>query len=192
MSDTTATFTSTVSPMEKRKGSQVLASLVLSVAAAEGGVRALRPRSQPIEPVPVDLRSYFSEQEIERGVRFARPQLALALARAGIGLGALAGVVRRRPASLKALSDAPLAGGALAGAGLATALSLPPLPLAALARRRAIKVGLVTQSWRGWAEDLAKASAIEAGLAAGAGAAVVATTRRWPRSWWLGAGAGSV
>src|SRR5205807_831947 len=91
-----------------------------------------------------------------------------------------------------ALSRNPVAGGAVAGAALASALSLPPLPLAVLSRRRAIKVGLVTQSWRGWAEDLGKATAIEAGLAAAGGGAVVATTRRWPRSWWLGAGAGSV
>jgi STE24 endopeptidase len=178
--------------MEKRQGSRVLASLVLSLAAAEGGVRALRPRSRPIEPAPVDLRSYFSEQEIERGVRFARPQLALALARAGVGLGALASVVRRRPGALAVLSKRPVGGGALAGAGLATALTIPPLPIAVLSRRRAIKVGLVTQSWRGWAEDLIKATAIETGLAAAGGAAVVATTRRWPRTWWLSAGAGSV
>src|SRR6476620_6952199 len=102
MSETTATLTSTVSPMEKPQASRVLASIVLSVAAAEGGVRALRPRARPIEPAPVDLRSYFSAQEIERGTRFARPQLALGLARAAVGLGALAGVVKRSPRVLEA------------------------------------------------------------------------------------------
>jgi STE24 endopeptidase len=178
--------------MERKQGSWVLGSLVLSVAAAEGGVRALRPRSRPIEPVPVDLRSYFSDQEIERGSRFARPQLALGLARAAVGLGALSTVVRRSPLMLRALSARPVAGGAVAGAGLATALSLPSLPLAALSRRRAIRVGLATQSWRGWAEDLVKASAIEAVLSGAGGAAIISSTRRWPRSWWLGAGAGSV
>jgi STE24 endopeptidase len=178
--------------MEKPQASRVLASIVLSGAAAEAGVRVLRPRARPIEPAPVDLRSYFSEQEIERGTRFARPQLALGLARAAIGLGALTGVVRRSPRVLEALGRRPVAGGALAGAGLATALSLPPLPLAVVSRRRAVKVGLVTQSWRGWAEDLAKSTAIEAVVSAAGGAAVVWSTRRWPGWWWLGAGAGSV
>jgi STE24 endopeptidase len=170
----------------------VLASVVLAAAAAEGGVRMLRPRSRPIEPAEVDLRSHFSEQELERGVRFARPQLALALARAGVGLGALSAIVRRPPRALSALSARPVAGGAVAGAALTVGLSLPPLPLAAISRRRAIGVGLVTQSWRGWADDLLKATAIEAGLSGAGGAAIAYATRRWPRSWWLGAGGGSV
>jgi STE24 endopeptidase len=178
--------------MEKKQGSRVLASMVLSVVAAEGGVRALRPRTQPIAPLPVDLRSYFSEQELERGVRFARPQLALGLARSMVGLGVLSAVVRRAPRVLRALSARPVAGGAIAGAGLATALSLPPLPLSVVSRRRAIRVGLVTQSWRGWAEDLLKASAIEVVLSGAGGAAIVSSTQRWPRWWWLGAGGGSV
>jgi STE24 endopeptidase len=61
-----------------------------------------------------------------------------------------------------------------------------------ISRRRGIAVGLVTQSWRGWAADLLKGAAIESVLAAGAGAATVAITRRYPRGWWLPASAGSV
>jgi STE24 endopeptidase len=72
------------------------------------------------------------------------------------------------------------------------ALAVAPLPLSALARRRAIAVGLVTQSWRGWAEDLVKALAIQATLAGGAGGALVWAARRWPRGWWLPAAGGSV
>jgi STE24 endopeptidase len=71
-------------------------------------------------------------------------------------------------------------------------LSLPPLPLSALARRRAIGVGLVTQSWRGWAADLLKEAGIGAAFAGAGGAAAVAATRRWPRGWWIPAGAGSI
>ena len=85
-----------------------------------------------------------------------------------------------------------MAAGALTGAGLAVAGTLPTLPLAVLSRRRAISVGLITQSWRGWAGDLVKSTAIGAGLAAGAGAGAVAVTRRYPSGWWLPAGAGSV
>ncbi len=82
--------------------------------------------------------------------------------------------------------------GAVTGAGLAACLSLPALPFSAIARKRGIAVGLVTQSWRGWAGDLAKGGAIEAGLAGAAGGAAVAVMRRYPRRWWLPASVGSV
>jgi STE24 endopeptidase len=166
--------------------------VLLAVAAAEAGVRLLSPREQPLEPAEIALGNYFSQDEIERGTRFARPQIALALARAAIEVGALALVVRRPPRLLGAGTGHPVVAGALAGAGLATALSVPPLPLAAVSRRRAKAVGLVTQSWRGWVDDLAKGTAIEAVLAGSAGAATVAVTRRFPRHWWLPASAGAV
>jgi STE24 endopeptidase len=118
--------------------------------------------------------------------------MGLALLRGAVDVAALAAVVRARPRALDRLSARPVAGGAVAGAGLATTLTLPSLPLAALARKRAISVGLVTQSWRGWGEDLAKANAIQAVMAAAAGGAVVAITRRYPRNWWAPAAAGSV
>ncbi len=170
-----------------------MGSVLLALAAAEAGVRLLTPREQPIEPAKVDLTAYFSEVEIERGARFARPQLALAMANAAVELGALAAVVRRPPRWLnRPWFGREAAVAAATAAGLAVALSLPPLPLRAIARRRGIAVGLVTQSWRDWAADLLKASAIESVLAAGAGAAAVAITRRYPRGWWLPASAGSV
>ena len=71
--------------------------MLLALAAAEAGVRLLSPRERPIEPAEIDLHSFFSDAEIERGARFARPQLALGLARAAIEIGALALVVRRPP-----------------------------------------------------------------------------------------------
>jgi STE24 endopeptidase len=55
-----------------------------------------------------------------------------------------------------------------------------------------MRVGLVTQSWAGWAADLVKQLAIESVLAGGAGAAVVSVTRRYPRGWWLPVAGGSV
>jgi STE24 endopeptidase len=190
----------------------VLGPGLLALAAAEAGVRLLAPREDAIEPAEIDAGSYFSAEEMERGARFARPQLALALARAALELGALAALVRftartPRPAtstarrlarratrrsSLATPAAGPAAGGALAGATLAVGMTLVPLPLSALARRRAVAVGLVTQSWRGWGADLVKSTAIEATLAAGAGSAAVALTRRYPRDWWLPAATGSV
>ncbi len=55
-----------------------------------------------------------------------------------------------------------------------------------------MRVGLDTQSWGGWAADLAKASAIQTVFGAAGGGAVVAATRRYPRSWWAPVSAGSV
>jgi STE24 endopeptidase len=166
--------------------------MLLALAAAEGGVRLLSPRERPIEPAEIDLHSFFSDAEIERGARFARPQLALGLGRAAIELGALALVVRKPPRWLPGRSKRPVLAGALTGVGLAVGLSLPALPVSAISRRRGMAVGLVTQSWRGWAADLVKGGAIESVLAGAAGAAAVAVTRRYPGGWWLPASAGSV
>jgi STE24 endopeptidase len=166
--------------------------LLLALVVAEGGVRVLSPRERPIEPAQIDIHSYFTDAEIDRGTRYARPQRALGLIRTAVEIGALAAVVRRPPRWLTRRFGRPVAGGAAAGAGLAVALSLPPLPLSAIARRRGIAVGLVTQSWRGWAADLVKGAAIETVMAGGAGAAVVAVTRRYPRRWWLPTSVGSV
>jgi STE24 endopeptidase len=166
--------------------------MLLALGAAEAGVRLLSPRERPIEPAEIDLHSFFSDAEIERGARYARPQLALGLTRAAVEIGALALVVRRPPRSLARRRGRPAVDGALTGAGLAVAMSLPALPLSAIARKRGKSVGLVTQSWRGWAGDLLKGGAIEAALAAAAGGAAVSVTRRYPQRWWLPASAGSV
>jgi STE24 endopeptidase len=182
----------TVSRVRHPSRHQLVESLLLALAAAEAGVRILSPRERPIKPPPVDIRNYFSQAEIDRGARYARPQVALALARGAVDLGALAAIVRRPPRWLTSESRRPVLGGAVTGASLAVALSLPSLPLSAVARKRGMAVGLVTQSWRGWAADLLKGGAIEAALAGGAGAAMVAVTRRWPRRWWLPSAAGSV
>ena len=164
----------------------------MTVAAAEAGARLLAPKDPLPEPAPVELESYFSAEQVRRGSRFSRPQLALALARSVLDLAALWGFARRAGSYPPRTPKNPYVGGALAGAGLPVALTLLGLPLAALTRRRAIAVGLVTQPWRGWAQDLAKAVAIEAVLAGGAGAGALGLIRRYPRSWWLPAAAGTV
>jgi STE24 endopeptidase len=194
MSETIATFMSTLSAVSDpdRHGSRVLGAILLAVAAGEAGARALMPRAAPIEPAPVDVHDYFTDEEIERGRRYARPQLALGMAKAAVELVALGAVVRRRPAALRRLSRRPVAGGALGGVALAVALSLPPLPLAAVSRRRALRVGLATQSWRDWAVDLVKATGIETVLTAGGAAAAIALMRRYPRNWWLPAATGGI
>jgi STE24 endopeptidase len=169
-----------------------LGPILLALATAEVGVRLLRPRKPVIAPEPVDLRTYFTAAEITRGRNYARPQLALRLTRTAVEGAALARLVRRPPRWLSPASVPPPLAGALGAAGLVTALSIPPLPLSVISRWRAIKVGLVTQSWRGWALDLVKANAIGGVMAGGAGAGVVALTRRYPTTWWAPAAAGSV
>lgn len=169
--------------------------MLLALGSAELATRVLRPRERPPEPAPVDLHDYFSAEEIERGRRYARPQLALGLARAAVQLGLVAAAARRaarRPVGNRRGPVAEAARGAAVAAGLGVATTAASLPLAAISRRRAIAVGLITQSWRGWAVDLAKATTIEAGLAGAAGAGVAYLTERYPEQWWLPAAGASV
>src|SRR5207247_5887074 len=58
-------------------------------------------------------------------------------------------------------------------------------PLAAVGHRRAVAVGLSTQSWRGWAGDLAKSGAIGLTLTGAGSAGAVALMRRFRGRWWL-------
>ena len=170
----------------------MLGSLLLTGALAELGVRLLRPREHQLEPAPVDLESYFSAQEVQRGTRFARPQRILGISRSVLQLGALVAVARRSPRLSVTWPANPYARGAIGAGALATGLRLLSLPLAAVSRRRAMAVGLITQSWGGWAGDVIKAAAIESAMAGGAGAAMLAVIRRYPRDWWLPAATGSV
>ena len=165
---------------------------LLALGAAELGGRLLRPRQGAAKSVEADVRSHFSDAEIERGARYARPQVALGIARSALALGTMAVAVDRIPRVLPKRFTNSLLGGAVTGAGFGLAGSLAPLPLSVVARRRSIAVGLITQSWRGWAADQVKAQTISATISAGAGAATVAVTRRYPQGWWLPAAAGSV
>src|SRR3954468_9644370 len=156
------------------------AAVVAAVAVAKAAAMLLRPRTGLVEPAPVQAASYFSTAAIDRARRFRRPQLALFGGMVAVQ-GAVLGALIRRP---------PRAGPAASGAVLAVALSTAPLPLAAVARRRAIDIGLVTQSWGGWAGDVGKSLAIGALEGAAAGAGVAALVRRLGPRWWL-AGSGA-
>ncbi len=168
--------------------------VLAAAAVAELGRRLLAPRTAVIEPAAVDARTYFSEAELARGRRYARPQLALGMASEGVELAVLVALAVRPPGPLRAGRrwEQPVAGGAAVAAGLGLAMTAATLPLRAASRRRRIAVGLDTQSWRGWLADLAKAGVIQTGFAAAAGAGVVAGTRRYPQRWWLPAAAVSV
>jgi STE24 endopeptidase len=180
--------------MSKVQRPRWLPALLATLAAAEAGARLLAPRTRAIEPARIEPRSYFTSEEIDRGARFARGQLALSMAGTALDLAALTALAKRPPGvprRLARIGDGP-AGAAAAAAGLSVASSLGGLPLSVLSRRRAGAVGLVTQAWRGWAVDQLKQTAIGAPFAAAGGAVVVALTRRYPRVWWAPVAAGSL
>ena len=182
----------TVSPVKAGLCSAVLGPALATVAAAEAGRRLLRPRGAIAAPAPVTLTDHFSEEEIARGRRYARPQRALALVRSGLDLSLLTVLVARPPRALSAQRSRPVASAAAAGAAMTVALALPGLPLRVIARRRAVTAGLDTNTWRGWLSDLAKQTALSAGLGAATDAAVIAAARRWPQRWWLYAAGGTI
>lgn len=183
--------------MKRARRLRGLWPVVLSAGCCEAAVRVLKPRGAEITPAEVDPRRYFSPAEIQRGARYARPQLAIGLVSQAVQLALLTVAVRhlargsgRRPS--RWAGSRPVPGGALTAAAMSLTGTLAGLPLSALARRRSLAVGLSTQSWSGWLADVGKASAIETGLAGGAGAAMVWLTRRYPGRWWLPAAGGAV
>jgi STE24 endopeptidase len=159
-------------------------AIVAAVVVAELAVVLLRPRSGLIEPAPVRSASYFSASQLDRARDYRRPQVAIYGGVLVVQLGLLALIVARPPRRLRGPFKRPLVAGAAAGAALAVAVSVAVLPLQVVARERARDVGLVTQSWSGYARDKAISGAIGALLAGlGAGAAV-GLMRRMPRGWW--------
>ncbi len=183
----------TVLLVRRRQGAEAAAALVLAGATAELAARVLAPRKRAPEPAPVDIGTYFSAEEIERGRRYARPQVAISMTRAALDLGALAAIVRHTPALLRRLDERSVPGACGgAAAGLTVGLSVSTLPLAAVARRRAMAVGLITQSWGGWGVDLLKGTGISMAMSAAAGGLAVDLIRRYPRGWWAPAAVGSV
>jgi len=147
-------------------------------------VLLLRPRDGVIQPARVSAQSYFSDSEIEHARAYRRPQLALYGGVLVTEFGLLALLVARPPARLRGPFRRPLLAGAVAGAALSVGVSAAVLPLKIVSRERAKDVGLVTQSWGGYARDTAISWGI-GGLIAGAGAAAgLGLVRRYPRGWW--------
>jgi STE24 endopeptidase len=191
----------------------------VSVAAALGAAgfsahtagRVLGPRDPLPAPVPVDPSDYFSAAEIHTGRSYARHQTVLGLTGTLIEFAALVTVVSRgaqrqadppgltgwRPIGSRHGSPPHRVGvDAVRAAGAAAALTLSStvltLPLSALARRRSLRAGLATDSWSSWAADLAKSSALEAGLTGALLAGSSALASRTRDRWWLFAGAGLI
>jgi STE24 endopeptidase len=159
--------------------------VVAAVVVAEAAVLLLRPRDGVVDPEPVRATSYFSPQEIDRARDFRRPQLALYGARLAIEGAALVWLVARPPAVLTRRRRRELLAAAATGAALSAGLTVATLPVGAVSRARAVDVGLVTQSWGGWAGDVAKSVAIDAALTGAGALLAVGLMRRFPRRWWI-------
>lgn len=144
----------------------------------------LRPRER-FEVAPAEPRAYFSAADLEKAKRFRTGQLRLFGARTALDLALLGLSVARPPRA----GSRPVLTGAATAAGMSLVSTVAGLPLRAAARQRAKDVGLVTQSWGGWAADLAKTTALGGAFAAAGGAALTAGMRRFGRHWWApGAG----
>jgi STE24 endopeptidase len=152
---------------------------------AEVAVLLLRPRDRGPEPVDVPARDYFSAAQIERGDDFRTGQLWLFGLRTAVELGVLVAIVRRPPRLLERGARRPVLAGAAVGAALSLTLGAATLPVRVIARERAKDVGLVTQSWTGYAGDVAKAEAIGALLAGAGGALLMFGLRRFGSRWWV-------
>jgi len=161
------------------------AAILGAVVIAELAVVLLRPRSGVIEPAPVRTESYFSAAEIERARDYRRPQVALYGGVLAVELGLLALLVARPPARLRGPFRRPVLAGAAAGAALSIAVSAAILPLQVVSRERAKDVGLVTQSWGGYARDKSISWGIGAVFAGLGAATAVGLIRRYPRGWWV-------
>ncbi|CAN5191085.1 hypothetical protein BH20ACT16_BH20ACT16_09360 [soil metagenome] len=160
-------------------------AIVAAVIVAEVAVVLLRPRTGVIEPAQVNTESYFSASDVKRARDYRRPQLAIYGGVLALELGVLVLLVARPPRRLQGPFKRPLLAGAAAGAALSVAVTIAILPLQAVSRERAKNVGLVTQSWSGYARDKAGSGEIGAILAGlGAGTAV-GLMRRMPRGWWV-------
>jgi STE24 endopeptidase len=161
-------------------------AILAAVAAAGAATFLLRPRSGVIDPAAVDVQAYFSRAQVDRAEDFRDTQRLLGLAGlavSGVTLGLLAWRPPRR--LFDPLARRPLLGGAAAGAGISLLLLAVGLPLAAWRHDRAFDVGLSTQVWGPWLEDVAKSAGIEAVIAGAGGAIGLALVRRFPRRWWI-------
>jgi peptidase M48-like protein/CAAX prenyl protease-like protein len=156
------------------------AALVTALVVAEAAVLLLRPRERyPVEQV--EARAYFSAAELERATNFRSGQLWLYGARTVVELAVLVAAVRLAARD----SRRPVLTGAATAAAIMLASTVAALPLRAASRERAKNVGLITQSWGGWAVDVAKGAAIAGAMSGAGGALLVVGLHRFGRDWWV-------
>lgn len=173
----------------ERQPASWLGALGVAAACAEAATAALRPRRGIVPAGTAAVQDHFTPAELIRARAFGRPQLALAGLSALIDAGVLARLARRPPAVVARSAGRPVAGAALSGSAVSVLLGAAGLPVASVMRKRALDVGLATQSWRGWAVDVAKGAAIGAALSAAGAAVAESLIGRFGERWWLPGGA---
>jgi STE24 endopeptidase len=155
------------------------AAVVTAIVVAEATVWLLRPKERfPVEQV--EPRAYFSATELERATTFRTGQLWLYGARTALELAVLVGAVRLAPQQ----GRRPVLTGAATAVAITLTTTVVALPVRAASRERAKNVGLVTQSWGGWAVDVTKGAAIASAMSAAGGALLVLGLRRFGPDWW--------
>jgi len=161
------------------RGLRLPAAIVTALVVAEAAVLLLRPKERyPVQQV--EPREYFSAAELERATTFRSGQMWLYGARTALELAVLVAFVRFAPSDRRR----PVLTGAAAAAAITLTTTVVSLPVRAASRERAKNVGLVTQSWGGWAVDVAKGAAIGGAMSAAGGALLVVGMRRFGRDWW--------
>ncbi len=168
-----------------------LVALGVALSAAQVAALALRPRDGVISARKVDPLEHFDATDIARARRYARGQLALGAGGALAESALLIWLVQAGRAAGERGREPLWSVGARA-AGLSLGLVLAPLPFGAMLRARALRAGLATQSWRGWAGDVARSAALGGAFAAAGAVIVAALMRRHGEDWWKPAAAGGV
>jgi STE24 endopeptidase len=163
---------------------RVAVAVVAAFVVAEAAVLLLRPRDGVIAPAPVDPRSYFTPDELDRARDYRRGQLVIFGTSVVVEAAVLVWLVHRPPARLLG-ARRPVLVAAGAGAALSVGLAAAQLPLSAIAHQRSVNVGLSTQSWGAWLTDVGKAAGIGSVFAGVGAAAAIALMRRFPRTWWV-------
>jgi STE24 endopeptidase len=169
-----------------------VAALGAAIALAEAAAMLLAPRDGVLEAAEVDAGDHFDASEIARARRYGLGQLALGGAGAVAEGALLIALLRRDRRRERGGGAVGLFAAGRNGASLSLGLALVPLPFGALMRRRALLAGLATQSWRGWAADVARSAALAAAFTATGSVVVAALMRRFGERWWAPAAAGSV
>ena len=168
-----------------RGRSRLPLAILVAVVAAGAATFLLRPRSGLIEPAAVDVKGYFTAFQLDRAEDYRSVQRLLGIGGLVAGTATLAFLAWRPPRRVfDRLAKRPILGGAAAAVGISLLLVLVELPLSAISHARAVDVGLATQDWLPWLEDVAKSAGIDAVFAAAGGALALALIRRFRRNWW--------
>jgi STE24 endopeptidase len=165
-----------------------VSALAATAAVAACAARALRPGGRVLAPAPVRASDYFAASDIARARAYERFQRRLAAASAAAGALTLAFALRAGGA----LQRRGAAGAAVEGVVLSLSLTLVELPFGVAARKRALAAGLATGSWRQWADDGLRSTALGIAFAGGGAATVRLLLTRFGGRWWLAAAGGSV